>query len=88
MKPALTSDGIVPFLEDIFSRYGDTEYLGEPVTMSAHMLQCAQFAEENNDSKEVIVAALLHDIGHFTSEVGSFSMNDTADRVHEEAGAE
>jgi len=88
MRSLLTTEQIVPFLEDIFSRYGDTEYFCEPVTMSAHMLQCAQFAEENNDSKELVVAALLHDIGHFTSEGGSFSMNDTTDRVHEEAGAE
>jgi len=33
------------------------------------------------------VAALLHDIGHFTSEFGMFSMEDTEDRWHERAGA-
>ena len=60
MQQLLTTEQIVPFLEDIFSRYGDSEYLGEPVTMSAHMLQCAQFAEENNDSKEVVVLSLIH----------------------------
>ncbi len=78
---------IVAFLQGIFDRRGDDEYLGEPVTMSAHMLQCAQFAEKNGDKPEVVVAALLHDIGHFTSEFGSFSMSDTEDRYHEEAGA-
>ena len=35
-----------------------------------------------------IVAALLHDIGHLESARGTFSMDDTHDRVHEEAGAE
>lgn len=78
---------IVPAIQDIFSRLGDSEYLGEPVTMSEHMLQCAQFSEENNDPDEVVVAALLHDIGHFTSELGSFAMTDVIDRLHEEAGA-
>ena len=83
----LDRNNIVEFLQGVFDRRGDDEYLGEPVTMSAHMLQCAQFAETNKDGPEVIVAALLHDIGHFTSEFGSFSMDDTEDRYHEEAGA-
>ncbi|MCK5920748.1 MAG: HD domain-containing protein, partial [Methylococcales bacterium] len=39
-------------------------------------------------SEEVIVAALLHDVGHFVSEFGTFTMNDTQDRYHEEAGAQ
>ena len=85
VKP--TASDIVPFLEDVFARRGDDEYLGEPVTMSAHMLQCAQFAEQNNDGSDVIVAALLHDIGHFIGEFGSFSMDDVEDRFHEESGA-
>jgi len=85
VKP--TAAEIVPFLEDVFSRRGDDEYLGEPVTMSAHMLQCAQYAEQNNDGDAVIVAALLHDVGHFIGEFGSFSMDDVEDRFHEESGA-
>ena len=85
MKPTTTE--IVPFLQNVFARRGDDEYLGEPVTMSAHMLQCAQYAERNQDGNEVIVAALLHDIGHFTGEFGSFSMDDVEDRFHEESGA-
>jgi len=83
----LTRDNIVAFLEDIFERRGGEEYLGEPVTMAEHMLQGATIAEENGQSEEIIVAALLHDIGHFTSEFGTFSMDDTQDKFHEEAGA-
>ncbi|WP_420410807.1 (R)-1-hydroxy-2-trimethylaminoethylphosphonate oxygenase [Roseibium sp.] len=84
----LTQDNIVAFLGDIFERCGDEEYLGEPVTMAQHMLQGATIAEENGLEEDIIVGALLHDIGHFTSEFGTFSMNDTEDRYHEEAGAE
>lgn len=84
----LTSDTIVDFLGSIFERRGGEEYLGEPVTMGEHMLQGATIAELNGQSEEIIVAALLHDIGHFTSEFGTFSMDDTKDRHHEEAGAE
>ncbi|MDH3263793.1 MAG: HD domain-containing protein [Paracoccaceae bacterium] len=86
--PTLTRDNIVAFLADIFARRGGEEYLGEPVTMAEHMLQAATFAERQGMADEIVVAALLHDIGHFTSEFGSFSMEDTEDRHHEEAGAE
>ena len=87
MTAALTQDNIVEFIGDIFARCGDEEYLGEPVTMAQHMLQGAAIAEKNKMDEDVIVAALLHDIGHFTSEFGTFSMDDTEDRFHEEAGA-
>lgn len=84
----LTRDNIVAFLGDIFERCGHEEYLGELVTMGQHMLQGATIAEANGLDEEIIVGALLHDIGHFTSEFGTFSMADTEDRFHEEAGAE
>ena len=86
--PELTRDTIVPFLADIFARRGDEEYLGEPVTMAQHMLQAATIADQKTLPEEVIVAALLHDIGHFTSEFGTYHPDDTEDRHHEEAGAE
>ncbi len=84
---ALAAETIVDFLADIFERRGGEEYLGEPVTMAEHMLQGAHFAEEAGEPEIIVVAALLHDIGHFTSEFGAFSMNDVEDRHHEEAGA-
>jgi len=85
--PDLTRDTIVAFLGDIFARRGGEEYLGEPVTMAQHMLQGATFAQQQGFSEEIIVAALLHDIGHFTSEFGTYNPDDTQDRHHEDAGA-
>jgi phosphonate degradation associated HDIG domain protein len=85
--PSLTRENIVDFLADIFERCGGEEYLGEPVTMAEHMLQGAMFAEQAGQDEVITVAALLHDIGHFTGEFGTFSMEDTEDRHHEEAGA-
>lgn len=84
---SLTRENIVTFIEDIFERRGGEEYLGEAVTMAEHMLQAATIAEQNNQEEVIVVAALLHDIGHFTSEFGSFRLDDTEDRMHEEAGA-
>ena len=89
MKPdTLTPDTIVDFIGSIFDRRGGEEYLGEPVTMAEHMLQGATIAEQNSQPEEIIVGALLHDIGHFTSEFGTYHPDDTEDRHHEDAGAE
>ncbi|MEP2718683.1 HD domain-containing protein [Pseudophaeobacter sp.] len=90
-KPDIASlnyGNIVDFLGSIFERRGGEEYLGEPVSMGEHMLQGATIAEQNGQTEEIIVGALLHDIGHFTSEFGTYHPDDTEDRHHEDAGAE
>ena len=90
----LSKSTIIPFLDDIFSRRGADEYLGEPVTIGEHMLQAAHFAQRDGHDDMVIVAALLHDIGHFTGEFigmplpsGTMFLEDQTDRKHENAGA-
>ena len=90
MKPDIknvNSKNIVNFIGSIFERRGGEEYLGEPVTMGQHMLQGATMAEQSKEPNDIIIGALLHDIGHFTSELGTFSMEDKKDRFHEDAGA-
>ncbi|GGO75385.1 phosphodiesterase [Marinobacterium nitratireducens] len=83
---ALTSANIVAFISGIFDRSHDA-YLGEQVTMPQHMLQGATIAQEQGMADEVVVGALLHDIGHFAPEFGTFAMSDTRDRYHEQLGA-
>jgi predicted HD phosphohydrolase len=83
----LTASDIVAHLGNVFQHCGAEEYLGEPVTMAQHMLQGASLAVHQGLSNSVIAAALLHDIGHFTSEFGTFAMTDTHDRRHEVFGA-
>lgn len=88
MKPdELTADNIVDFLADIFERRGADSYLGEPVTMSEHMLEAAVFAEREGASEELIAAALLHDIGHYTGEFGEDYIEQGVDNLHDQAGA-
>ena len=84
---ALNGDTIVDFIGSIFDRRGGEEYLGEPVNMGQHMLQGATIAEQQGQPEEIIIGALLHDIGHFTGEFGTFTIEDTEDRHHEDAGA-
>lgn len=87
IAPKLDKANIVAFIADIFERRGAESYLGEPVTMSQHMLQGAVLAEKEGASEELVSAALLHDIGHYTSEFGPYSPEDTQDNYHEESGA-
>lgn len=48
--------------------------------MAEHMLQGATLAERNGKSEEIVVAALLHDIGHFVGGAGAFSITMPASR--------
>ncbi len=85
--PELTRDTIVDFIADIFNRRGAESYLGEEVTMSEHMLQGAQLAERAGAGDLLIAGALLHDIGHYTSEFPEDAQDRGIDALHEEAGA-
>ena len=83
----LNHANIVPFIADIFARRGADSYLGEDVTMSEHMLQGAELAENAGADDPIIAAALLHDIGHFTNEFPDDALAKGTDTLHEEAGA-
>ena len=83
----LNSHNIVNYIEDIFDRRGAESYLGEDVTMSQHMLQAAQCAEKSGADGSLIVAALLHDIGHYKNEIPETALAKGKNNYHEEAGA-
>ncbi len=84
---SINADNIVDHIEDVFMRRGAESYLGEPVTMAQHMLQTAQCAEQAGADNGQIVAALLHDIGHYKNEIPETSLAKGIDNFHEEAGA-
>ena len=84
---SINADNIVDHIEDVFMRRGAESYLGEPVTMAQHMLQTAQCAEQAGADNAQIVAALLHDIGHYKNEIPETSLAKGIDNFHEEAGA-
>ncbi|WP_350334445.1 (R)-1-hydroxy-2-trimethylaminoethylphosphonate oxygenase [Coralliovum pocilloporae] len=83
----LDRSNIVDFIGDIFKRRGADSYLGEEVTMSEHMLQGALLAEEAGASDELIAAALLHDIGHYTNEFPEDALEKGINNHHDTAGA-
>ena len=86
-KNAINPDNIVDYIADIFSRRGAESYMGEDVSMSQHMLQAAQAAESEGADPELVVAALLHDIGHYSNEIPDTALMQGTNNYHEEAGA-
>lgn len=74
-------------LQALFDGVFANNSYGESVSMAEHMTQTAQVALKYDDDN-VLVAALLHDVGHGIAEGTGFSLQDTADREHEELGAE
>ncbi len=51
-------------IEALFARHGGESY-GEGVTMLQHALQTAALAQAEGADDSLVIAALLHDIGHF-----------------------
>jgi [1-hydroxy-2-(trimethylamino)ethyl]phosphonate dioxygenase len=72
---------------ELFERHGKAAYFGEAVSQEEHALQAAHFAAQEGAPETLVVAALLHDIGHLID-----AREDAADRGidarHEDAGCE
>jgi [1-hydroxy-2-(trimethylamino)ethyl]phosphonate dioxygenase len=77
----------VSLVDEIFRVYreqGAGEYLGEPVSMTEHMLQSAYAAEQDGAPPILVAAALLHDYGHFIHDLPADSAQHGVDTRHEE----
>jgi [1-hydroxy-2-(trimethylamino)ethyl]phosphonate dioxygenase len=71
----------------LFRERGDSMYAGEPVSQTEHALQAAFLAEKDNSSSALIVAALLHDVGHLLSPHPEDCAESGIDDHHEKLGA-
>ena len=74
-------------LLDLLSSKGTEAYFGEEVSVLAHCLQCAHFAERSEASPATITAALLHDIGHILHNLPENIAQLGLDGRHEDIGA-
>jgi predicted HD phosphohydrolase len=78
-------DSIVNRIINLYVKYGASDYIGEGISQLEHALQCAECAEKDIRMQSyddyikncMIVAALLHDIGHLIGmEMGEMQMKD------------
>jgi [1-hydroxy-2-(trimethylamino)ethyl]phosphonate dioxygenase len=81
------SDKILDELLAIYGRRGAEAYFGEPVSVAEHGLQCAHFASSAHAPPALIVAALLHDVGHLIEPAPEQISDWTTDAHHELSGA-
>jgi gamma-butyrobetaine dioxygenase len=61
----------VEAIAELFAGPGARDYLGEPVSIGRHMRQAGRLAEAAGADTSLVVAALLHDIGHLRNETDS-----------------
>ncbi len=70
----------------LFDQRGASQYGGEAVTQLEHALQAAELAELQQAPASLIVAALLHDIGHLLHSLPNDSPDVGVDDCHETLG--
>ncbi|WP_283189349.1 phosphonate degradation HD-domain oxygenase [Pseudomonas sp. PMCC200344] len=71
----------------LYERFGDRDYIGEPVSQIEHMSQAAELALAEGFDDEVVLAAFFHDIGHICAESAE-NMGGFGVVSHERLGAE
>jgi [1-hydroxy-2-(trimethylamino)ethyl]phosphonate dioxygenase len=71
----------------IYASRGGGAYFGEQVSMTEHGLQAAHFGQAQGASDALVVAALLHDIGHLLDSVPDAIEDWRSDAHHAEIGA-
>jgi phosphonate degradation associated HDIG domain protein len=81
MTPAIVDEIVALYAQKGGARYS------EAVTQAEHALQCARLAEAAGGDSALIVAALLHDVGHMLQKVGPDAAARGIDDVHEAIGA-
>jgi [1-hydroxy-2-(trimethylamino)ethyl]phosphonate dioxygenase len=77
---------IVDDIMDLFARRGSAAYYGEAVSQTEHALQAAELAAQEGAPDHLVVAALLHDVGHLLDGQDEDLADRGLDGRHEEAG--
>ncbi len=79
----MNSTDTVKEIIELYRQKGNETY-GEKVSMLQHMTQCAELALSEGFDDEVVLAAFLHDIGHF---IGQERMGQNDGLHHDSLGA-
>lgn len=74
-------------LLSVYAKRGSQAYFGEAVTMTEHGLQAAYHAQSRSAPDALVIAALLHDVGHLIEQVPGDIAAWTTDAGHERSGS-
>jgi phosphonate degradation associated HDIG domain protein len=80
-------DAIIDGLFALLRRHGNRAYSEASVSQTEHMLQTAMAAERAGAPDALVVASLLHDIGHLLETHGPEPAARGVDARHEDSGA-
>jgi len=75
-------------VERLFADFGMHAYLGEAVTQQEHALQTADLAQRDSATDALVIAALLHDVGHILAEDAHGAFHSSVDAHHDDIGAD
>ncbi len=70
----------------LFNNFGGSRYGGEPVSQIEHALQAAQLALDMHSKPSLIIASLLHDVGHLLHNLPDDAPENGIDDLHENLG--
>ncbi|CAL4868042.1 2-amino-1-hydroxyethylphosphonate dioxygenase (glycine-forming) [Asticcacaulis sp. MM231] len=84
-EPAAASDSVDNILH-LYATRGDDHY-GEDISQREHAEQCAYHAHIDGADDALIIAALLHDIGHLLHKFGEDAADRGIDTRHERIGS-
>ncbi len=76
---------IVSEIMELFAKRGAAAYHGEAVSQEEHALQAAELADREGAPNSLVVAALLHDVGHLLDGQDEDLAARGVDGQHEEA---
>jgi phosphonate degradation associated HDIG domain protein len=79
-------DARVDEVFQLMQQRGVEAYVGEPVSQLEHALQAAFFATQCDSKPTLVVAALLHDVGHLLHNLPEDIADHGVDTRHEENG--
>jgi len=83
----VTQDPRLAAIETMLEQRADGNYGLHEITQKQHALQAAMFAEQRGCPEALVVAALLHDVGHLVHDLGENPAEQGIDDRHEELGA-
>lgn len=73
----------LPEIGQLFGQAGARLYGGEAITQSEHALQSAWLAEQSGADDALIIACLLHDLGHLLFDPSEQALAQSRDDLHQ-----